>query len=255
MHGVKSVSPENKKCPVILGVFAHPDDEAYAAAGLFCLCSQAGVRVVIACASAGDKGGCRHESSRELAVKRIEELRLSCHRMGAQEPVLLGFPDGSLKEVIPAMQARVGLLLQEYKPKAVVTLGLDGGYGHVDHIACTQAVARAVKRYSSKIRLFHTVFQPGLFRPIFRALKKYRSELIAALEEKDLGFAGPVDLTVNLAGLRMKKLDCVAAHRSQLKNGDPLSFLKPGFMEGLLVEEHYALAFGPRLPPNSRLPV
>ncbi len=58
---------------------------------------------------------------------------------------------------------------------------------------------------------------------------------------------GDAYLVVPVAELRERKLQAIAAHRSQLPNGDPESFLRPvsasgpPIIEGLLAQELWTL--------------
>ena len=56
-----------------------------------------------------------------------------------------------------------------------------------------------------------------------------------------------VDYRVDTRPFRDKKLAAIAAHRSQLVDEDPRSFLLPGLVEPLLDEECFAHASGPAL--------
>ena len=62
--------------------------------------------------------------------------------------------------------------------------------------------------------------------------------------------AGPVrpaDYRVDTSAFREQKLASIAAHRTQLLDDDPRSFLLPGLIERLLDEERFHHASGPPL--------
>ena len=83
----------------LLAVFAHPDDEIFHGSMLARL-SEQGVRVTLACATNGEAGK-PHASVGavdDLGALRVEELKLSCERLGIEPPVLLGFHDSACGE-------------------------------------------------------------------------------------------------------------------------------------------------------------
>jgi N-acetyl-1-D-myo-inositol-2-amino-2-deoxy-alpha-D-glucopyranoside deacetylase len=83
----------------LLIVLAHPDDEIFHG-GVLAHLSERGVRVTLACATDGEAGK-PHPSAGpvdDLGARRVEELRLSCARLGIEEPLLLRFHDSARKE-------------------------------------------------------------------------------------------------------------------------------------------------------------
>src|SRR5688500_4255068 len=87
------------RCASLLIVLAHPEDEIFHG-GVLAHLSERGVRVTLACATDGEAGR-PHPSVGpvdDLGALRVEELRLSCARLGIEEPVLLRFHDSARKE-------------------------------------------------------------------------------------------------------------------------------------------------------------
>ncbi len=246
----------------ILGFFPHPDDEAYAAGGTLALCARGGARVTVACATRGERGedfltGLRPGD--ELARLRTRELESSCRILGAGPPVFLDLPDGRVAGVDHAGCAeRIRDLILHERPHVVVTLGRDGAYGHVDHIACTGLLDAAVRGLpeEAKPRVLQAAFPPGLFRPVWRSLRLSPARrLVADLDPETIGIdEGRVDLVVDIAAVRERKLAAIAAHRSQLPDGDPGSFLAPGLVERLLDLERFTVASGTPLPEGATDP-
>jgi hypothetical protein len=69
---LRTVGGPDRPVPTLLGVWAHPDDEAYLSAGLLASAVDAGWRVVVATATRGEIGtddpeGCPRTCSRESA--------------------------------------------------------------------------------------------------------------------------------------------------------------------------------------------
>ena len=161
--------------PSLLIVLAHPDDEIFHG-GVLAHLSERGVRVTLACATDGEAGK-PHPSVgpvEDLGALRVEELRLSCARLGIEEPVLLRFHDSARKERQrhddPHALANVDMLdveaalrgiIADVKPHVIVTFEPHGGYYHPDHLAIQRATTAAF--FSSGVmgdeapeRLFYT---------------------------------------------------------------------------------------------------
>src|SRR5262249_25346246 len=75
----------------------------------------------------------------ELGRMRTEEANCSARALGAQPPIMLGFPDGKLgdyvgdRTLIYRLTQRIADELARIRPDAVVTWGPDGGTAHPDH--------------------------------------------------------------------------------------------------------------------------
>ena len=151
----------------VLFVFAHPDDEIIAApliAGL----SRRGVPVVLALATAGERGAPSDGSiaaGPALGAIRRAEATCSAAALGIAPPVFLGFEDGGLGEAVRPPASRlgdlataVGTLIAQVRPRAIVTWGPEGGYGHPDHRLVGAVVSGVVLGLADPPPLLH----PGL---------------------------------------------------------------------------------------------
>jgi LmbE family N-acetylglucosaminyl deacetylase len=122
----------------VLGVWAHPDDEAYLSSGLVLHAREAGSRVVVVTATDGELGGPARTSvgRRRLAATRRRELTASLRVLGVTEHHRLGYHDGSCAAADRATAVhRVAELIDSVRPDAIVTFGPDGLTGHADHRA------------------------------------------------------------------------------------------------------------------------
>lgn len=120
----------------ILGVWAHPDDEAYLTGGLMALARQAGQRVVVATATRGEAGTPDPVvwPPHRMARVREAELRSSLAALDVTEHHFLGYVDGTLTAQDPREAiARVTAIIAEVRPDTIVTFGPDGLTGHPDH--------------------------------------------------------------------------------------------------------------------------
>jgi LmbE family N-acetylglucosaminyl deacetylase len=137
----------------ILGIWAHPDDEAYLSGGLMAIARDAGSRVVCVTATRGEQGtgDPQRWPPGRLAAERTGELARCLDILGVTEHRWLDYPDGDCPAVHPAAAvARLCELIEEVRPDTVVTFGPDGNTGHPDHRAvsgwATAAVDRAAPR-------------------------------------------------------------------------------------------------------------
>lgn len=120
----------------ILGVWAHPDDEAYLSGGLMAMARDVGSRVVCVTATRGELGTPDPDTwpPQRLAVERTGELARCLEILGVTEHHWLGYRDGECPQVDPSEAvARLCELIEEVRPDSVLTFGPDGITGHPDH--------------------------------------------------------------------------------------------------------------------------
>jgi LmbE family N-acetylglucosaminyl deacetylase len=133
----------------VLGIWGHPDDEAYLSGGLMAAAVAAGQRVVCVTATRGE-AGFPDDDTRPLDERvaiREAELDACLTVLGVTEHRWLDANDGecdkiALDEVVPRMCD----LIDEIAPDTVLTFGPDGMTGHVDHIAVSRWTTAAMRR-------------------------------------------------------------------------------------------------------------
>jgi LmbE family N-acetylglucosaminyl deacetylase len=156
--------PAAQEARRLVWVGAHADDEV-AAAPLLARYAREGVQVFMLIVSDGSQGGTYTSIpvGPELARARGEEARCSAQALGAQPPIVLGFPDGHLGDYIGdrtriyQITERVHAELQRLRPDVVITWGPDGGTGHPDHRIVSAVVTQLVRAAAPGVpeRLFH----------------------------------------------------------------------------------------------------
>jgi len=156
----------------VLGVWGHPDDEAYLSAGLMMRALANGHRVVCVTATRGEAGFPADDPSSidERQAVREAELAACLGVLGVTEHRWLGYGDGRCADV-PDEEAVAVLaeVMAEVRPDAVLTFGPDGGTGHPDHVAACRWSTLAFERVALP-RLAAAVFDqdPGLGQPDLR---------------------------------------------------------------------------------------
>lgn len=255
----------------LLGIFPHPDDEAYSAGGTLARAAAAGAEVYVLCATRGEAGQIVTPglaTPETLGAVRERELQAACAALGARPPLFLDYRDGTLPTVdLLEAVGRIVRVIRALRPHVVLTLGPDGVYGHPDHIALHKLVTPAFRsagggsRFPEEefgppwqpARLLWTAFPRGYFRPVWEHL--LHSDLAAGIRQFDPERLGlPEDemhVEVDVTAFVPQKLAALRAHRSQLRDGDPMTLFPEGILAGILTRERFTLAFGDR--PGRRL--
>jgi len=150
----------------VLGIWAHPDDEAYLSAGLMARARRAGARVVCRHATLGEQGTPDPQAwpPDVLAAHRRGELAESLRVLGVTEYGVLGYRDGHCAEVpLAEAVAPLAALMAELRPALVVTFGPDGITGHSDHITVSRW-ATAAWRVAGHGRLLYAASSQWFLR-------------------------------------------------------------------------------------------
>lgn len=206
------------KLGAILGVWAHPDDEAFLASGIMADTVRRGDRVASVTATRGELGSWDEERwpSESMGEVREAELEESLSILGVTEHHWLGYPDGACADVPPEeAAARVALIVEEVKPDSVLTFGPEGMTGHPDHEAVSAWATEAFRRAAGPgARLFYATKTPEYMEKLGPVLGPVvfapDNPPVTPRDELGIDFVLPEDL-LDL------KMEALAAHRSQVK--------------------------------------
>jgi LmbE family N-acetylglucosaminyl deacetylase len=125
----------------VVVVGAHPDDETALAGGTMALLSAQGSHIVVVLATAGEGTKGSDLGTDEIRTKRVAEAGEACRIIGAGEPVVLGYPDGSVAEHINDLVTDLSRIIAHERPQLVFApWWLDD---HPDHKAVAEAVIKA----------------------------------------------------------------------------------------------------------------
>jgi LmbE family N-acetylglucosaminyl deacetylase len=205
----------------LLGVWAHPDDEAYLSAGLMARMVDAGHDVTVVTATRGEKGTDDPAlfGSATFAVHREQELRRSLGELGVTDLRMLGHADGDCDLVAPdsAVEA-IAAVMREIRPEVVITFGPDGITGHPDH--------RAVSSWTTEawLRVGHGDLRYATMTDRFVMSHADLHDEIGIFAE--YGLDGPFSVTAaeivaeyDLADIELdRKRRALAAHASQTEH-------------------------------------
>jgi len=162
-------------------VLAHADDESPIGPAL-ARYAREGVHVYLIIATDGARGfgptrspDIAGANSQNLAGIRGDEARCATGELGAEPPVLLGFPDGKLgdypddKGLLFRLTEQLVAALERIRPDAIVTWGPDGGYGHPDHRVVSSITTQLVRAGApgTTERLFYMTIPAEAMRALY----------------------------------------------------------------------------------------
>ena len=201
----------------LLGVWAHPDDEAYLSSGLMSRVRNHGGRVVVVTATRGERGTddpARWPPAR-LSVVREQELRASLAEVGVHEHHWLGHADGGL-DGVPVSQGAAELvpLIEDVAPDVIVTFGPEGMTGHADHRAISAWTTEAWRRIGRRAELWYAT----LTHEYHRDWGELSQQVGLWMDDAEPPVTHPSELsvTVRLSGSMLaSKHRALRAHASQ----------------------------------------
>ena len=198
----------------LLGLWAHPDDEAYLSAGLMREFVRNGDRVVVVTATPGQHGTADPISwpPDRLAARRRRELAESLGELGVTEHYVLDYEDGHCEGADGSDGFAAYIVAVD--PDVIVTFGPDGITGHPDHRAVHHWATTAWATTGARADLLYATFTPDFHRR-WGAV----NERIGLFADQPIPPSTPYDqladfLVLDDAG-RVAKLAALRAHRTQ----------------------------------------
>ena len=224
-----------------MAVHAHPDDEASGTGGILARYSDEGVRTVVVTCTNGELGdgpggvkpGDPGHDEAAVASLRRRELEASCSVLGVSDLELLGYRDSGMmgwpqntapgafwNVPVAAAAARLGALMERYRPQVVVTYDAHGFYGHPDHIQAHRITMAAAEATGLPDKVYHTVIPKSEVRGFAEVVRSHGVEMPAPAEgEPEFGtddelVAARIDCTAYVG----RKFESLAAHASQTES-------------------------------------
>jgi len=200
----KKLKKNSSQKPVLVAIFAHPDDESFGPGGTIFKYSKTH-DVYILCATKGEIGG----THKKLAQIRAKELKNSAKILGAKKVFFLGFYDGTLSNSkYHNLAKKIEIKLKELKPEIVITFEQKGVSGHLDHIAVSMITTYVVKELNFIKELLY-------FCVTKEKRKKFGDYFIyfpPGYEKKE------IEKTIDISDVWDIKVKAMLAHKSQLKD-------------------------------------
>jgi LmbE family N-acetylglucosaminyl deacetylase len=202
----------------ILGVWAHPDDEAYLSAGLMARAVRNGSRVVCVTATRGEGGSLDEERwpSATMGGVRTAELERCLAILGVDEHTWLDLPDIDMDTGLPDEgYARVREIVADVQPDTILTFGPDGMTDHAAHKDvsrwATKALRQAGKPGSSVQYATVTPEWAEEFVPIWEPFNVFRpgTPVVTPRDELSIDYRLPAEIN----DLKVK---AILEHESQV---------------------------------------
>jgi LmbE family N-acetylglucosaminyl deacetylase len=202
-----------------LGVWAHPDDETYLAAGLMARAVRNGSRVVCITATRGEGGSMDEEvwPPETMGEVRTAEMERSLEILGVTEHHWLDLPDIDMDTPLPDEgYEKVRALVAEVHPDTILTFGPDGMTGHRAHMSvsswATQALMEAGRPGSRVLYATATPEWVEEFLPVWEPFDVFRpgTPPVTPRDQLAIDFKLPPDLL-------QAKVDAILAHQSQVQ--------------------------------------
>ena len=228
----------------LMAVHAHPDDEASSTGGVLARYADEGVRtIVVTCtngefgdAADGVKPGLDGHDEAAVAQTRLAELRESAKILGVAELELLGYHDSGMPDWdyknrpdafcnVPQAEvaARIGALIERYRPQVVITYDDKGAYQHPDHVHASQAAVAAVAASAIPAKLYLTAMRRSDWQKVWEALRDLGEDVpdfssVSPEVQRQMDDAEQrITTTIDISPVLERKRDALFAHASQIR--------------------------------------
>jgi len=218
----------------VLAIMAHPDDVDFGAAGTVAQWTDRGIEVVYCLVTDGDAGGFDPAIPRsEIAGIRRAEQTEAARRVGVEQLIFLGYPDGRLESTLE-LRRDLSRVIRQVRPQRVVCQCPERNFAriyasHPDHLAAGEASLCAV--------------YPDARNP-FTFTELLQHEGLEAWAVHDVWMTGgprpslPVDVTAQID----RKMAALLCHESQ--HPDPAQMEARVRAWGATTAEHFGLPAG-----------
>ena len=237
----------------LLAVLAHPDDETLGLGGTLARYASEGIETFLVTATHGQSGRYKehklgdpeHPGRERLAEIREAELRAAAAVLGIREVDLLGYMDGRLDEADPIeVTARIAHQIRRIRPQVVLTFGMDGGYGHPDHVAICQLATAATVMAAAPVlpdagephavsKLYYMAWPQAAMAAYEEAFKKLTSVVDGVERAAHPWLEWQLSARVDTRAWWPQVWQAVQCHDSQVANYGKLGSLSPEGHEGL----------------------
>jgi LmbE family N-acetylglucosaminyl deacetylase len=249
----------------LMAVHAHPDDEASSTGGVLALYADQGIRTVVVTCTNGEFGdapgqvkpGEDGHDEQAVAQLRLAELQQSAKILGVSDLELLGYHDSGMPDweykdrpdafcniPLDVVSARIGDLIETYRPQVVISYDDKGMYQHPDHVHAAQAAALAAAQSGIPAKYYQTAMRGSSWRKVWEALRElgadvpdqreFTPEQRRQMEEAELRITTNIDIRPVLP----RKREALFAHASQIEESW-FSKLPPEIAESAFGQESF----------------
>lgn len=234
---------------MILGCFAHPDDEVFMMGGIACHYAAQGVQLGVVCGTRGERGSCGNPplcSIEELPKVREQELRNAVKIVDIEHLHVLDYQDQHLWEApIDEIRRTLVGILRQHRPQIVITFDPHGANMHTDHVAIARFTYDAIGAAADASwypdlgaahRVKRLLWNPPV--PVFN---------LGDLNETERSQQPGLDFWFDIRPYSERKGDSLKAHKTQHQSVEKLFYPNPPHESALWVEA-FRQAFGPPVP-------
>lgn len=224
----------------VMAVHAHPDDEVIGTGGILAKYAAEGIRTVLVTCTNGEQGdgpggvkpGDPGHDAEAVAQRRLAELRDSVGHLGIAHLELLGYRDTGMdgwetnahpeafgNVPLEKAAARLGELMERYRPQVVVTYDETGGYGHPDHIQAHRIAMAAAEATGIPDKVYYTAVSRDRIRKLFDFMRSSGMDMDGVDLPEDFGTPDELITTVvDVSPYVDVKIKALRAHESQGEN-------------------------------------
>lgn len=262
--------------PRLLLVHAHPDDETITTGGTIARYAADGYQVTVVTCTLGEEGEIIPPALAQLAAAEADqlggyrhgELMAACAALGVRHHRYLGgigrwrdsgmagtpsanHPRALVGGSVAEQAAQLSAVIDELRPRVVVSYDPSGGYGHPDHIRAHEITMAAAPVAGSVARVFHTIAPATPVRQELALLRETAGVPFRVPADDELPVVADDRATteIDISGHTGDKLRALAAHATQVTvagSGRPCFALSNGLAQPLLATEYFELVHGPR---------
>jgi LmbE family N-acetylglucosaminyl deacetylase len=194
----------------VVGVFAHPDDEAFGPGGTLAKFAKEGRDVYIICVTRGDAGDNFSDKTFDLTAIREEELRASARKLDVKEVIFLNFKDGELSnKIYHKIAEKLQEQLEKMEPEILITLEPRGVSGHLDHIAVSFITTFVFKKLSFVKELWYYALTQDAQKVNRKYLGEYFVYFPPGYKKED------ITKTIDVSSFWEQKATAMRQHESQ----------------------------------------
>ncbi len=239
---------------VLVGVFAHPDDESFGPGGTLSRYAAEGAEVHVIIATDGIAGsveqGMDFKDHTTLAQVRSRELADAAVALGItsiwslpyRDSGMRGAPDNDhtealIRQPVEALVAEVLGYLKRIKPQVVLTHDPFGGYGHPDHIRVCETVTAAFYLAEGPQKLYYTAFPKRFLKVMVLLMPLWGVDPSAIGRNKDINLVEiskwdtPATARLDIRPYMAAKDAASRAHASQYNGGPSWAQMFPEFIK------------------------
>ena len=225
----------------LMAVCAHPDDESTSVGGALARYADEGARTIVVTCTGGEFGdglggvkpGEHGHDGQAVAAIRLAEFKNACRCLKVYELEVLGYHDSGLADwgyrhqsvfcnvAAPVVAARVGELLNRYRPQVIITHNANDELQHPDHVHAGQSTALAVEMTDIPAKLYFKAHGTSYWNRIREALAQVGIVRVAPDSQQRQQWdcvERQITTTIDVKDVIDRKREALMAHSSQLNS-------------------------------------